>query len=58
MSEMIEELTDFHLTLSDLQHAVAQLIKKYGEDAIIYTDAGSNNVMVCIEPDPSWQDKA
>jgi hypothetical protein len=49
-SEGIQELSDFQGTLKDLSTILAQLIVKYGFDAVLYTDAGFNNVEARVVP--------
>ena len=44
MSTQVEGLDDFCLTLKDLKSKIEVLIEQHGEDAIIYPDAGYNNV--------------
>jgi hypothetical protein len=45
MSEVgIEELDDARLTLEEWKNTIDSLIKLFGEDAVMYTDAGYNNV--------------
>ena len=44
-------LDDFHMTLAELEHQIQLLIKQHGSDAIIYPDAGYNNVSVYVETD-------
>lgn len=45
----VDSLQDFHLPLKELKAIVDALIEEHGEDAIICTDAGYNNVSVYIE---------
>jgi|APSaa5957512576_1039674.scaffolds.fasta_scaffold725839_1 hypothetical protein len=44
----INPLTDFRLPLSELKKEIEALIDKYGEDAIIFPDAGYNNVEIVV----------
>ena len=45
----IGSLQDFHLPLKELKAIVEDLIQQHGEDTIIYTDAGYNNVSFYLE---------
>ena len=45
----VDSLQDFHLPLKELKVIVDALIEEHGEDTIIYTDGGYNNVSICLE---------
>lgn len=42
-------LDDFHMTLGELEQQIRLLIQQHGSDAIVYPDAGYNNVSVFVE---------
>lgn len=45
----ISELGDFRGTLEEFKEILDKLIAEYGEQSLIYFDAGHNNVNVIIE---------
>lgn len=45
----ISELQDFKGTLKEFKEVVDKLTVKYGEQSLVYFDAGYNNVDVIIE---------
>lgn len=47
-SDDIYELSDFCYSLKEMQKIIDELILKYSEDALIYCDAGYNNVSVYV----------